>query len=204
MSNQGINVNDYLDKLKPKLLKYKTNQEIFDHVIRTLVHQRVPCVRIEDISREVNSVCFNSSAYVSPLLSFFSRDDLSCLKKVIGYEPLQNLVSADIRAVILGPLASETSAVHEDYQCMSETEKENAAKIIEMLGFRGLDEVGIQLLCKLENAHRRWFSDLKEEDFESQTKYRLDPVCMFELHKTFCRVAYQNSLNEEVLKFVRP
>jgi hypothetical protein len=87
---------------------------------------------------------------------------------------------------------------------MSETEKENATKIIELLGLRGLDQGGILLLCRLDNAHHRWFSDLKDEEFLSQTKYRIDIACMYALHSIFSRVAYKEGLEEGVLKFAKP
>lgn len=177
-----INPDDYLDRLKVKQPKMKTHQEIFDTIIRGLFHQQVPCVRDydpshllykryngkdeqcdddDDKSEEENYsdvVNFNMHGHLSPLLMHFTRDDIRCLKKVIGYDELQTLRSDDIYWAASLNLRNDYTA-REMIAEIGENRKEVALKIIDLMGLRGIDNIGIRLTCMMCDKHLNWAYD---------------------------------------------
>lgn len=209
----SINPDTYLNRLAPKPVKIKTSQQVFDHVVKTLWKQRVPCIRIDDATGEMEPVTFNTSGLISPLLMFFNDNDLSYLKKNIGYKELQYFDYVDIKTYLINrPIVTGEghelpvliSDSEEEFKLMSETDKENCRKLIDLFELRGLNVSTILELCILERGHLEWFYSLDFSKFTTQTNHLDSADCTYRFLTKFHTIAYNLSFNEDVLNVVKP
>ena len=103
--NNGIDLDSYLNVTRPKPIKQKSRQEIFDHVVRTLYAQVVPAFRVEfpfdSEEPDITILTFNSYSKTSPLMCFFTKEDMKVLTAAFGYVELQELSNDAILGSIL-------------------------------------------------------------------------------------------------------
>lgn len=204
LSFTGIKVDSYLDKLKPKPIKPRDLQSIFDQVCRQMYAQKMPCVRYEydpvTFEPEVWCTNFNSYGFVAPVLAVFSRDDLRLLRKIVGYDTLQ---TEDLQHPLEGYSRGTGSPY---FQRLSLSDQDLIKPIAELLATRGVCEAGMTLLAQLDRAHDRWYDYIEAQTYVSSNKLLDDEYsdCLYWFRKCFWDPASDFGLKKDVLDQARP
>lgn len=159
-----------------------TSQNVMDAVVRFMVRQMAPCIRLDEISQKWVVANFNMKGQFSPLLCLV-RNDMSNLRKIFGYEFLQSMENDFCywmarKKFCLQKLAEAGKASDErdqddpsnlqywiDYsncavrdQSLSDIEKYE--KFNGKLEDIGVSLPGIALVCLMDDAHKQWAGNM--------------------------------------------
>lgn len=144
----------WMDHMESGPIKPKTDQQIFDHLVRHVVKYGVPCFKLLE-DGELQEVSFNMSGVTSPLLAFFNPTDLAFLRKLMGYEALQSLSALDLRN---HPLL-ESGYQYQCWRESPESTKEHHDKFFELLYSKGLKtQEKVEALFGFCNFYGQWLS----------------------------------------------
>jgi hypothetical protein len=204
----SLRVEDYEKVTKPKVTAPKSNQEVFDFIVRKLVQQEVPCIKLyEKIHKDDpdpskmaaadiwEAVTFNCSGHRSPILSFCTIEDMRHLKLEIGYENLQYMSAVSMEYLNRGTLR-DTDASFKKAMTLSDVWTKRGV----------INYDARKILIELEDLHDRWARDCAYlmESMNPVTRTANLIVLKRELHYYLNRMANTFSLNREVLKFAAP
>jgi hypothetical protein len=193
----GINPDDFLNVLKPKPPKILERQEAFDHVVRHLVKQKLPCLRTDDITGTVDTAQFNLKGHFGPMLSFCKPGDFIFLQKTLGYENLR-----DCRGFV---------GVYE-YICMVDDQRTDSVSqsyidlykgLWDFLERRGIDYICLVMLKKLELYALDWTAACMRNQWHLYPDKCMHRI-LENLHQEMGLIATTFSLKKDVLSFFRP
>lgn len=153
------NFDKFLKVTKPAEIVPKTNQWVFDSVIRFMYKQGMPCMKYYEKIRATDPdpmamktvemwtpVTMSSQGFFSPALCLLPIADIRYLRKHFDYREIQELGPIDL---IFGLDAEESNNIQSDFALPRAVyERLNG------IGIKGYSQMS--LLRNLEMAHQEW------------------------------------------------
>lgn len=214
--SNGIDLDSYLNVTRPKPIKQKSKQEIFDHVVRTLYAQVVPAVRVEfpfdSEEPDVTVLTFNSYSKTSPIMCFFTKEDMKVLTAAFGYVELQGVSNdALLGAIVLNEQLRRPENEKDTY-CLeraddymhelSLSQKEALQKLLQTLELRGVFPKDYDFLRDLHLSYTLWAETICNYTTFSTAASCDDPeYCKAKLYRYFIDDVRRWGLKDSVLKF---
>lgn len=166
-----INPDDYLKVLRPKEKPEVPPQKVYQTLMTGLFRQSIPCVKMDDITRDAYLTTFNMNGHFCPTLMLLDRDEIRVLKRVVGYDLLQ-----------------------ESMGCLLEI-----PAVVDALRRLNMSILGAQVLLLVEEAYEKWVNDVDQYiDLRVATEREMDDRCedylVINLRETF--LSQTNSLKD--------